>query len=39
MNVVTSLASGFALAVSPVSAQAISTDAGGLVAGEIKIGV
>ena len=36
--VVTSLASGFALAVSPVSAQTITTDAGGLVAGEIKIG-
>jgi carboxymethylenebutenolidase len=36
--VVTSLATGFALAVSPVSAQAIHTDATGLVAGEIKIG-
>jgi carboxymethylenebutenolidase len=36
--VVTSLASGFALAVSPVSAQTITTDAGGLLAGEIKIG-
>jgi carboxymethylenebutenolidase len=36
--VVTTLASGFALAVSPVSAQAITTDATGLIAGEIKIG-
>jgi carboxymethylenebutenolidase len=36
--VVTSLATGYALAVSPVSAQAITTDATGLVAGEIKIG-
>lgn len=36
--VVTTLASGFALAVSPVSAQTIGTDAAGLVAGEIKIG-
>src|SRR5689334_15726021 len=36
--VMTTLASGFALAVSPVSAQTISTDAGGLLAGEIKIG-
>jgi len=36
--VVTTLASGFALAVSPVSAQTITTDAGGLLAGEIKIG-
>lgn len=36
--VVTSLATGYALAVSPVSAQAIQTDATGLVAGEIKIG-
>ena len=35
--VVTTLASGFALAVSPVSAQTITTDAGGLLAGEIKI--
>jgi carboxymethylenebutenolidase len=36
--VVTSLATGFALAVSPAGAQTISTDATGLVAGEIKIG-
>ena len=36
--VVTSLASGFALAVSPVSAQTITTDATGIVAGEVKIG-
>jgi carboxymethylenebutenolidase len=36
--VVTSLASGFALAVRPVSAQTITTDAQGLVAGEVKIG-
>jgi len=36
--VVSSLATGFALAVSPVSAQTITTDAAGLLAGEIKIG-
>jgi carboxymethylenebutenolidase len=36
--VVTSLASGFALAVRPVSAQTITTDTSGLLAGEIKIG-
>ncbi len=36
--VVTTLASGFALAVSPVSAQTITTDGAGLLAGEIKIG-
>ena len=36
--VMTTLASGFALAVSPASAQTITTDSGGLVAGEIKIG-
>jgi carboxymethylenebutenolidase len=36
--VVTSLASGFALAVRPVSAQTITTDANGLVAGDVKIG-
>ncbi len=36
--VVTSLATGFALAVSPVSAETITTDAAGLVAGEVKIG-
>jgi carboxymethylenebutenolidase len=35
--VVTSLATGFALAVQPVSAQTITTDAEGLVAGEVKI--
>ena len=37
--VVTSLATGFALAVRPVSAQTITTDANGLVAGEVKIPV
>jgi len=36
---VTSLAAGFALAVEPVSAQTITTDSNGLVAGEIKIPV
>jgi carboxymethylenebutenolidase len=36
--VVTSLATGYALAVRPVGAQTITTDAAGLVAGEIKIG-
>jgi len=36
--VMTSLASGFALAVSPASAQTITTDSTGLLAGEIKIG-
>src|SRR3954464_7918854 len=37
--VVTSLAAGFALAVLPVSAQTITTDADGLEAGEVKIPV
>src|ERR1044071_6112749 len=37
--VVTSLAGGFALAVQPVSAQTITTDAAGLTAGEVKIPV
>jgi len=37
--VVTSLAAGFALAVQPVSAQTITTDAKGLEAGEVKIPV
>ncbi len=37
--VVTTLATGFALAVQPVSAQTITTDTNGLVAGEIKIPV
>src|SRR5437762_2637351 len=37
--VVTTLASGFALAVQPVSAQTISTDTKGLEAGEVKIPV
>lgn len=37
--VVTSLAAGFALAVQPVSAQTITTDANGLTAGEVKIPV
>lgn len=36
--VVSSLATGFALAVRPVTAQTITTDATGLVAGEVKIG-
>jgi carboxymethylenebutenolidase len=37
--VVTTLAAGFALATQPVSAQTITTDATGLVAGEVKIPV
>src|SRR5207253_4116587 len=37
--VVTSLAAGFALAVQPVSAATITTDAKGLEAGEVKIPV
>jgi carboxymethylenebutenolidase len=37
--VVTSLATGFALAVRPVSADVITTDARGLTAGEVKIPV
>jgi carboxymethylenebutenolidase len=37
--VVTTLASGFALAVQPVSAQTITTDTTGLIAGEVKIPV
>ena len=37
--VMTSLATGFALSVQPVSAQAIHTDATGLDAGEVKIPV
>ena len=37
--VVTTLASGFALAVSPVSAETITTDTEGLEAGEVKIKV
>lgn len=36
--VTTTLATGFALAVSPVSAETIITDGSGLVAGEVKIG-
>lgn len=35
--VVSTLASGFALAVRPVSAQTITTDANGLTAGEVRI--
>src|SRR5262245_12822011 len=35
--VVTSLAAGFAMAVQPVSAETITTDAKGLEAGEVKI--
>jgi carboxymethylenebutenolidase len=37
--VVTTLATGFALAVQPVSAQTITTDTSGLEAGEVKIPV
>jgi len=37
--VLTALAAGFALAVRPVSAETISTDANGLIAGEVKIPV
>lgn len=37
--IVTTLASGFALAVQPVSAQTVTTDTSGLVAGEVKIPV
>lgn len=37
--VVTSLAAGFALAVQPVSAQTLTTDTTGLIAGEVKIPV
>ncbi len=37
--VMTSLAAGFALAVQPVSAETITTDSNGLVAGEVKIPV
>jgi carboxymethylenebutenolidase len=37
--IVTSLGAGFALAVQPVTAQTITTDAGGLTAGEVKIPV
>jgi carboxymethylenebutenolidase len=36
---VTSLGAGFALAVQPVSGQTITTDANGLVAGEVKVPV
>lgn len=35
--VISSLASGFALAVQPVSAETITTDSNGLTAGEVKI--
>jgi carboxymethylenebutenolidase len=35
--IVTTLATGFALAVQPVSAQTVTTDTNGLVAGEVKI--
>jgi carboxymethylenebutenolidase len=35
--VATSLATGFALSVQPVSAETITTDASGLVAGEVKV--
>lgn len=36
---VTSIGAGFALAVQPISAQTITTDANGLVAGEVKVPV
>jgi carboxymethylenebutenolidase len=36
---VTSIGAGFAMAVQPVSAQTISTDTSGLVAGEVKVPV
>ena len=36
---VTSLATGFALAVQPVGAQTLTTDTAGLTAGEVKIPV
>jgi carboxymethylenebutenolidase len=39
MFIVGSLAAGFALAVLPVSAETITTDSNGLVAGEVKIPV
>ncbi len=37
--VVTTLATGFALAVQPISAQTITTDTHGLIAGEVKLPV
>jgi carboxymethylenebutenolidase len=37
--VITSLATGFALATQPVSAQTITTDTQGLIAGEVKVPV
>jgi carboxymethylenebutenolidase len=37
--IVTTLATGFALAVQPVSAQTVTTDTNGLLAGEVKIPV
>ncbi|MGO8914616.1 MAG: dienelactone hydrolase family protein, partial [Stellaceae bacterium] len=37
--VITSLTAGFALAAQPVSAETITTDSNGLVAGEVKIPV
>ncbi|XWK86393.1 MAG: dienelactone hydrolase family protein [Phormidium sp.] len=37
--IVSSLAAGFALAVRPISAQVITTDSKGLIAGEVKIPV
>jgi len=37
--VVTTLTTGFALAVQPISAQTITTDTNGLIAGEVKIPV
>ena len=35
--IVSSLGAGFALAVQPISAQTVTTDANGLVVGEVKI--
>src|ERR1041385_6889017 len=37
--VMTTLATGFALATQPVSAQTITTDTNGLIAGEVKVPV
>ena len=37
--VMTSLATGFALAVQPISAETITTDTNGLAAGEVKVPV
>ena len=37
--IVTSIGAGFALAVQPISAQTITTDSNGLVAGSVKVPV